>query len=370
MNAAEPTQDVSSPTRTKESFKQIDASEVIEEGDENEDIFAGEYEEYVEPVYFAHPEANDPVPPVEDFSSLVKPKRNQLFKIIITRPKREFESPYTFNDKGPGEEGTVATFEIKSRPNNEYQTLERVYIELGLQTANDSIEKSYQVPKMRTKNSFSQVEVGLSDIKEKFESAANSYLTNSINLVNIENFLNKVRSLMEQALQSNETIDIFQNDFDLDQNTMVKTDEEKKDKKVEMRTFRANISGQKGKGAKKNVNYIRFVRPDEIYLAHTLIRNLTFEERTKVVGIPYTAQIYFWNFNNREINSPVFVLDVPMEITVFEFCPTNIDKLACGLYSGQIIFFDFKDLLGILNRASDSELLSNNKKGKFIINLI
>ena len=112
------------------------------------------------------------------------------------------------------------------------------------------------------------------------------------------------------------------------------------------------------------------MRPDEIYLAHTLIRNLTFEERTKVVGIPYTAQIYFWNFNNREINSPVFVLDVPMEITVFEFCPTNIDKLACGLYSGQIIFFDFKDLLGILNRASDSELLSNNKKGKFIINLI
>ncbi len=169
---------------------------------------------------------------------------------------------------------------------------------------------------------------------------------------------------MEQALQSNETIDIFQNDFDLDRTAQVKTEDDKKDKKNELRTFRANVASQKSKGQKKSVNFIRFVKPDEVYIAHSLLRNMTFDERVKVVGIPSPSQIFFWNFINREINSPVFILDVPMEITAFEFCPTNLDKLVCALISGQIIIFDIKDLLGILNKASDSEVMSNNKKGK------
>ena len=169
---------------------------------------------------------------------------------------------------------------------------------------------------------------------------------------------------MEQALQSNETIDIFQNDFDLDRTAQIKTEDDKKDKKNELRTFRANVASQKSKGQKKSVNYIRFVKSDEVYMAHSLLRNISFDERSKVIGIPFPSQIFFWNFINREINSPVFVLDIPMEITAFEFCPTNIDKLVCSLISGQIIIFDIKDLLGILNKASDSEMITN-KKSKY-----
>ena len=343
----------------------ITAMNDIEEGEENEDIFAGDYEPFIEPIYIPRIDVDVANPSnIEDASSVIKPKRAQLFKVIITRPKREFESPYTFNDKVPGEEGTVATFEIKSRPPNEYQTNEKPYIEIGLQTSNEEMEKSYQVPKMRTKNSFTQVEDDMSDIREKFESRANAYLTSSSKIIDIENFLNKTRSLMEQALQSNETIDIFQNDFELDRTTQVKADDDKKEKKNELRTFRANVAGQKNKNQKKSVNYIRLVKPDEVYIAHSLLRNMSFDERTKVVGIPFPAQIFFWNFHNREINSPVFILDMPMEITAFEFCPTNLDKLVCALYSGQIIIFDIKDLLGILNRASDLEIITNNKKGK------
>jgi hypothetical protein len=150
----------------------------------------------------------------------------------------------------------------------------------------------------------------------------------------------------------------------LDRNANIKTDEDKKDKKVEMRNFRANIAGQKSKGVKKSVNHIRFVHPEDEYIAHTLIRNLTFEERNKVIGIPFPSQIFFWNFNNRELSSPVFTLDLPMEVTAFEFCPTNINKLVCALLSGQIILFDIKDIIGILHRASDNELNSNQKKCK------
>jgi len=134
---------------------------------------------------------------------------------------------------------------------------------------------------------------------------------------------------MEEALQSNETIDIFQNDFDLDRtDKMVDTGGEKKaEKAMEMRTFRDNLfAGEKTK-REKSINYIRFLRNDEVYVAHTFFRNLSFEERIKCIGIPSPAHIVFWNFQDHEINSPVFILDVPMELTCFEFCPSNLNMI-------------------------------------------
>lgn len=38
-----------------------------------------------------------------------------------------------------------------------------------------------------------------------------------------------------------------------------------------------------------------------------------------------------------------------MEITAFEFCPTNENQLVSALISGQLIIYEFKDLMGILN---------------------
>lgn len=335
--------------------------EIIEE-DDNEDLFDGNYEEYHETEFRADKNLIESYPMREDCSSEIVNKRKQLFKIIITRPKREFEGPFSFNDKSPGEEGTVANFEIKQRPVSEYQMNERAFLEMGFETANKTVCRGYQVPKKRMANAYTQVEKGMADVIPKFENITNFYLTNPNKIIDIENFLNKVRSLTEQALQSNETIDIFQNDFDLDRTTQIKADDDKKEKKVELRTFRENsAAGQKSK-REKSINYIRFISPDEVYIAHSLMRNLTFEERIKVIGIPYPSQILFWNFNNKEINSPVFMLDIPMEITHFEFCPTNENKLVCALYSGQIIIYVFKDLLGMLNKSSDTESISNLKK--------
>jgi len=104
------------------------------------------------------------------------------------------------------------------------------------------------------------------------------------------------------------------------------------------------------------VNYIRLVKNDCVYIAHSLMRNLTFEERAKIIGIPYQSQILFWDFVDPEVNSLVFLLEIPMEITCFEFCPTNENQLICGLISGQLIIYEIKDLIGILkgNYISDS----------------
>lgn len=365
-----------SPDDANDNFQDLVSEErekilrEVEQEEDDGDIFAGEYEEFIEKTYYGEKNYESNIITTEDFSSLIKPRRTQLFKVIITRPKKEFEAPIIFNDKAPGEESSGANFDIKPVRTNEYPINDRIVMEIGLQTSNESSEKGYQVPKVRVTNSFTQVEPGMKDIIDKYEFRAQAYLNNQNKLTEIENFLHKIRSRVEEALQSNETIDIFQNDFDLDRTTQLQTDSDKKiEKQVEMRTFRDNLAaGQKSK-KEKSVNCIRFIKNDEVYLAHSLLRNLSFEDRTQVIGIPYQSQILFWNFKDHEINSPVFLLDIPMEINCFEFCPTNTDKLVCGMFSGQLIIFELNDLMGILQKSSDSDYISAHKKRKINYNI-
>ena len=152
---------------------------------------------------------------IENHSSIVTNRRTELYKIIITRQKREFEAPVTFNDKGPGEEGNGNNFEFKPFRSNDLPSGDRAVLEMGFQTNNEAYEKSYQVPRMRMQNALTQVEKGLGDIMSKLESKVNVILNDPAKMNSMENFLHKVRSRMEEALQSNETIDIFQNDFEL-----------------------------------------------------------------------------------------------------------------------------------------------------------
>lgn len=325
----------------------MDVGEDLGEED-NEDLFEGDYEEFEDRSLYG--DENYESMTRDDFSSLVVNRRTELFKVIIVRPKREFEAPILFNDKGPGEEGNGSNFEFKTIKASEFPCGERSVIEMGFQTNNESYEKSYQVPRMNVQNAITTVEKGLGDIMDKLTTRVNSNLNDPAKMASMESFLHKVRSRMEEALQSNETIDIFQNDFDLSRVVQSENTAEKKisESETEIRSFRDNIlAGQKSK-KEKSVNHIRIVKTDEVYVAHSLIRNLTFEERSKIIGIPYQSQILFWDFVDPEINSQVFSLEIPMEITCFEFNPTNENQVVCGLISGQLIIYEIKDLIGIL----------------------
>ena len=189
--------------------------------EDNEDLFEGDYEEFQDKSFYADTDYQPNL--IENYSSIVSNRRQELYKIIIIRPKKEFEAPSAFNDKGPGEEGNGNNFEFKPIRSNEFPSGDRAILEMGFQTNNESYEKSYQVPRMRMQNALTQVENGLSDIIDIYENRANAYLKDPVKLNNIENFLHKVRSRMEEALQSNETIDIFQTDFDLSRKVSVPT---------------------------------------------------------------------------------------------------------------------------------------------------
>ena len=205
-------------------------------------------------------------------------------------------------------------------------------------------------------------------MKKVFNQISNEYLRtdkkDKVNIQKIEDFIKSVKPRIEEALQSNETIDIFQSDFHLDkfESQLEEIKADKGTNESEIRTFRDNmLAGQKSK-KEKSVNFIKLVNKEIEYIAHSLIRNLTFDERTKLIGIPYIGQILFWNFKDVEVNSPVYILDLPMEVTMFEFHPINPNLLICALISGQLIIYEFKDLLDILRNGFDSEYMERLSK--------
>ena len=178
------------------------------------DLFAGPYERLIDRKFIADPNYKDTkILPTENFSSKIVPKRKFQYKILITRPKREFEAPINnfLADRNAGDETVIANTEVKGvKSTNEYPLIDRATIEMGFQTANEVTEKVFQVKKKTYVNQYNNTfEQDKEFIEKKFLEKKNKYLGNPNILMNIENFLNKVKPRMEEALQSNETINIF-----------------------------------------------------------------------------------------------------------------------------------------------------------------
>lgn len=359
------------------SNREIAQYDTAEEEDANQDMFAdGNLEEFEEKYMYctvSKKEIQEIRQEAKErkgcFTSFIESRRKNPIKVVIAKPRREFGAPITFYDKEPGAEGNS---EVKPAPKaHECPTMPRPILEIGFQTKFSTSKyirntKVYQVHKVTKTNAFTQVYENNTDIKSIFEERANEYLrsekkdtsSGKTYLQRIEQFIDVVRPKIEEALQSNETIDIFQSDFQLDRFGDMDGHEsgnKKNNNESEVRMFRDNmLAGQKSK-REKSVNYVKLVNESNEYVAHSLIRSLNFEDRSRVIGIPYTGQILFWNFKNPEINSPVFVLDLPMEVTCFEFNPGNNNIFVCALFSGQLAIYEFENLMFILENGFDSE---------------
>ena len=332
----------------------------------DEDLFAGPYEKLIDRKFIPNPNYTDTkILPTENFNSEIKPKRQFFYNILITRQKREFEAPINnlFQDKNSSEEQTVGNNEVKGvKSANEYPMTERSSIEMGFQTDNVKVTKSFQVAKKIKLNSYTQTEHNLADIKDQFQKKVNGYLSNQNQLTQIDNFLLRIKPKMEEALQSNETINIFMNDFDLDKFNRIGNEEGIKNTgEQEARTFRDNSAGTKNK-KEKCVHWIRSIDNSIPFIAHSLKRNFTFEESLKIIGIPYQSSVLFWNIRDVEQNSPVFEVSTPGEVTCFEFDPDNVNNLVIALSSGQLMFVKFFDLINILKTHANTDMYSYLKK--------
>jgi WD40 repeat protein len=158
-------------------------------------------------------------------------------------------------------------------------------------------------------------------------------------------FLDNVYPEMEGALQSNETIDIFQNDFDVLPEDQSGNKESTELSNVIKET--KNLFYLKSKG--KKVSCIQFQpwltgRRNPPIIAESFIENLSYDERIVFSMKSSKSFILFWNYEDLHAIDPLLILTSPLEVLTFEFNPKDPNIVIAGTINGQIMMWDLKVL--------------------------
>jgi dynein intermediate chain 3, axonemal len=157
----------------------------------------------------------------------------------------------------------------------------------------------------------------------------------------LDRFINRVQYKVEEALQSNELINVFQDDFEMigDEEAAVGTQSSALNM-VPRSFFEQEYCKS------KTVSCIRFHPTKEHLVAMSLVERFnTFEDRVNLLGISFEAYVLILNFKDPEIILLNYILQTPVEITSFEFHPENPNVVMGGAINGQVVAWD----LGSIN---------------------
>lgn len=173
-------------------------------------------------------------------------------------------------------------------------------------------------------------------------------------------FLEKATMQVEKALQQNETVDIFNETFqivgDEEGGTGAATDNELK----ELKNF---ADPQYSKS--KSLVAIDWLPKSQGMLAASAVRNVSFDQRAAVSGQTFTSYVLIWDF--RQLVKPAAILKCNHEIVSFRFNPANQNIVAGACITGQVVIWDISAVMasaGKKGRGSnqledDAEDLSN-----------
>ncbi|EGR33375.1 hypothetical protein IMG5_055180 [Ichthyophthirius multifiliis] len=251
-------------------------------------------------------------------------KRNRpKIKMQFIKKRKEFGQQCKLIETDANEKA----LEIKQQ-NDPFAHIKNKVIDIGLQASNPFTSSSTQTTWSRHVNQALQ-------LKHEF------------NIVEMEDdnndllkFLDNVYPLMEEALQSNETIDIYQNDFDLFNSEDITTEGSELSNTIkELKTFSyINSKGRK-------VSSIEFQPPNQSnqkgkFIAASFVENLSFEERVAFQQKSHKFMIVFWDFSDQHSIDPILTLTTPLEIITFQFNPKDPNIIIGGAINGQILMWD------------------------------
>ena len=269
-----------------------------------------------------------------------KQDSNSLVLLKYEKKRREFGLLKKYNDSDATDHYT----EIKQIPDPLFHAPKRI-IDIGLQGCNPLVFNSSQTAWFRKVNRAEQV---------IFEENHLEIEDDNIELIG---FLQSVYPLMEEALQSNETIDIFQDDFNVlpeEEISMESTDMTNQIK--EYKSF-SNLSCEG-----KKITCIQF-QPSvnnprgKFIVAESFVENLSFDDRAILAVKSYKSMIIFWDFEDIHSIEPILVLNSPLEILCFDFNPKDPNIVVAGAINGQVLMWN-------LNGATSSSSLSAKKVQK------
>ena len=303
-------------------------------GDDADDLDAKQ--EYVKKEYIARPYVSETGALEEVQSSIIKNTRPRIV-MKVTRQRKEFCQ----DNIGYVEKDATESFsqELRSQTKNiMYMTQKRV-LEKGFQAAlqmkrfqsqtyfGRSVNKGVQYEtKDFIGSTEKQSDVILSDEQLEEEKALNEKL---------DKFIDRVAFRIEEALQSNEIINVFQDDFQVLGDDEAATSGAVNSTGLQARTYIENDYCKD-----KRVTCLKF-HPTRPYLvAMSMIDNMEFELRALISGKSFESYVLILNFSDNYIITLNYVLETPIEITTIEWHPENPNVLFGGCFNGQVIVWD------------------------------
>ncbi|CAM9257627.1 unnamed protein product, partial [Ectocarpus fasciculatus] len=256
-----------------------------------------------------------------------KPVREPI-SLEITRPKRSCNQAYRFLDRNV-EVGGVQEFRSHKDPH--YVPIKES--EIGIQAAPISVSVSAQTTWYRPVNKSVQCEAAtttdisaLDENKEEFCS-----------------FLERAVAKIENALDDCDTVNLFNETFQLTGDDEVADSSEVDNELRELKNFAdPNYSKM------KVISCIDWMPKAHGMVAVNAVRNITLDQRANVAGVTYNSHLLVWDF--RQLIRPSMLVSCPHEILTFRFNPVTPHLIVGGCATGQVVLWDLSETIAHSNR--------------------
>ncbi|XP_038167661.1 dynein intermediate chain 3, axonemal isoform X1 [Arvicola amphibius] len=268
--------------------------------------------------------------------SVKESKRRVMY--MISRKRRQFGAPVTFRDQNASSVKD-AYIECASYLDKNY-TLTQAEKDIGLQVIPDVKDRSTQTRWAFPRNATTQY------YPREFSAEEKETLEKSRSLVD---FLNNVSTSVEIALQQNEIMNTFINDWkNLAEEESTFGDKSDTHLK-EYQSFTDLHSTME-----KMITCVSWHPTIYGLIVVSVAVRLSYEERVHFSGklLLQPSLILFWSFSDPI--HPQLMLESPDDIFCFEFCPSDPNIIAGGCINGQVVLWDI---------TSQADRIENIKAG-------
>lgn len=276
----------------------------------------------------------------------------------ITRPKRFTKQTYRFYDRN-SDVGGVAEFRSQKDPN--FKGIKES--DHGIQVAATCTNAAVQTVFYRSVNKAIQYEAMTSTSTST--STGTGTGTDSEFSDHLLSFLEKATLRIEQALQQNESVDIFHETFRLIGDDEGQDSTQAENELRELRNFAdANYSKSKALAC------IDWMPKAHGMVAVSAVRNISFDQRIPILGQTHTSYVMLWDF--RLLVKPLVLMQSHHEIFTFRFNKTDPGYLVGGCITGQVILWEITDAINNAlrknNRGTSSSSNQKNNDGSTTAN--
>lgn len=213
--------------------------------------------------------------------------------------------------------------------------LTRLEQDVGLQGIPELVDGSTQTSWFRSVNSVLQYEPIVMDAAKRQE---------EMDAEKMQAFLQRILPLVEQALQQNETLDIFLDPFAVlnEEDPMLSSKNENTIK--ELRSFTDLVYSKN-----KTLPAIDWHPKKNGVVAVAAAANVNFARRLDLLDKIDSSFILIWNFV--DLIHPQLMLEAPQDVLTLRFNPSQPHIIAGGLYNGQVLVWDFSKAEHLISKG-------------------